>query len=82
MHPEPIPMAGMYFGYIPVVDKAGYLWQPKTRLKSKVIEEADFHAFGVFGEHSESGATSIPRRALRIGPTGPYQCCQESPSGR
>ncbi len=72
----------MDIGYIPVMYESRDLGKSETRLETELVEQADLDSLRVFGEDGEVRARAIPRGTLWVGPSGPYQCGQEFPSGR
>ncbi len=82
MYPESVSVARVDIRDIPVVHESRGLGKSETGLESEVIEQAELDSLSVFGEDGEIGAGTIPCGTLGVGPSRPYQCAQEFPSGR
>lgn len=77
-----VSMSGMYIRDVPVMDETCDFRKPEPSFVSKVVKEADFNAFGVFGVDGEVRTGTIPVGALWVRSSRPNERRQEFPSGR
>src|SRR5690348_6948132 len=69
--PEAVARPRSHGGQVAVPVERGALRHRDARLVVLVVEQAQLHAAGMFGEQREVGTAAIPRRAEREGTAGP-----------